>query len=259
MHPAATVARVLELSEQGHSNCEISRRTGVSRPTIRDWVRGKLPHSFQAKPMLYGKPGAIEICATCGGNAHRFDELSTAYVYLLGLYLGDGTISRAPRDVFKLRVFLDLRYPGIVAECEAAIKAVMPYNAVGRLLRESNCYEVYAHSKAWPCLFPQQGPGMKHTRHIWLTDWQQEFADLVPHELLRGLVHSDGCRFINTGRGGWRCPRHTFSNTSEDIKGIFCRACDQLGLHWTRAGEKTIYVSRKADVARMDEFIGPKY
>jgi hypothetical protein len=30
-----------------------------------------------------------------------------------------------------------------------------------------------------------------------------------------------------------------------------------LGLRWTES-KNTIYVSRKADVARMDEFIGPK-
>ncbi len=45
---------------------------------------------------------------------------------------------------------------------------------------------------------------------------------------------------------------------------IFCTACDRLGLHWTAAFPKdetravTIYVSRKDDVARMDEFVGPK-
>jgi hypothetical protein len=31
-----------------------------------------------------------------------------------------------------------------------------------------------------------------------------------------------------------------------------------MGLHWTTAGTKTIYVSRKADVALLDRFVGPK-
>lgn len=62
---------------------------------------------------------------------------------------------------------------------------------------------------------------------------------------------------MNTGRGNWSCPRYSFSNRSEDIRGIFCHACDQLAVHWTRSGER-IYVSRKADVARLDDFIGPK-
>ena len=36
------------------------------------------------------------------------------------------------------------------------------------------------------------------------------------------------------------------------------RACDLMGLHWTASGQKTIYVSRKADVATLDRFVGPK-
>jgi hypothetical protein len=31
-----------------------------------------------------------------------------------------------------------------------------------------------------------------------------------------------------------------------------------MGLHWTLSGPKTIYVSRVADVAILDRFIGPK-
>jgi hypothetical protein len=91
-----------------------------------------------------------------------------------------------------------------------------------------------------------------------LSDWQVELVDRCPEQLLRGLIHSDGCRFLNTGRGDWCWPRYGFSNKSDDIRGIFCYACDRLGVHWTKAGEKTIYVSRKADVAKLDEFIGPK-
>jgi hypothetical protein len=45
---------------------------------------------------------------------------------------------------------------------------------------------------------------------------------------------------------------------SNDIRAIFCDACDLMGVHWTSSGKRTIYVSRKADVARLDTFIGPK-
>ena len=44
---------------------------------------------------------------------------------------------------------------------------------------------------------------------------------------------------------------------SAGIRRIFCDACELLGLRWTVANN-TIYVSRKTDVAHMDEFIGPK-
>jgi hypothetical protein len=124
-----------------------------------------------------------------------------------------------------------------------------------------NCVDVSAYWKGWPCVFPQHGPGKKRDRVIVLADWQQALVDRHPDQLLRGLIESDGCRFINTGRGGWVCPRYGFYQVSADIRRIFCEACDRLGLHWTTARRPrahAVYVSRKADVALLDTFIGPK-
>ncbi len=144
------------------------------------------------------------------------------------------------------------------------MRQVMPNNKMHVLLTPSNCYSVSAYSRSWPCLFPQHGPGKKHTRPIFLADWQQELAKRCPDMLLKGLIQSDGCRSISTGNGGWTQPRYAFSNLSTDITSIFCSACDCLGLRWTASFPKaesaavSIYVSRKADVARLDEFVGPK-
>lgn len=203
-------------------------------------------------------------CAKCQGTEHKFDKLHSNYVHLLGLYLGDGSISSHPRDVYRLRVFLDKKYPRIVDECIESMRATMPRSRVHALLTPSNCYSVSSYSRAWPCLFPQHGPGAKHTRRIFLSEWQQELAERWPEQLLKGLIQSDGCRFMNTGRGGWTQPRYAFSNVSTDITSIFCSACDCLGLRWTASFPKretaavSIYVSRKADVAKLDEFVGPK-
>jgi hypothetical protein len=54
--------------------------------------------------------------------------LPRAYAYLLGLYLGDGSISTHPRGVYKLRIFLDRKYPEIVGECGYAMARTMPDN-----------------------------------------------------------------------------------------------------------------------------------
>jgi len=157
-----------------------------------------------------------------------------------------------------------VKYPGIVNECASAMASTLPDSSVGRVRKPSNCFEVYSYSRSWPCLFPQHGPGKKHQRRIWLAEWQQSLAERWPEALIRGLIQSDGCRFINTGRGGWRHPRYLFSKVSSDITSIFCTACDCLGLRWTAALPSneskaiSIYVSRKDDVARMDEFVGPK-
>lgn len=178
-------------------------------------------------------------------------------MYLLGLYLGDGCISAHARGVFKLRIKLDVRYPEIISSCENAMQAVMPGNRVACLTQEGSWTEVYAYSQHWPCFFPQHGPGRKHAREIEVPPWQIPLIREAPEQFLRGLINSDGCRFENTGRDGWRAPRYSFSNRSDDIIALFCWACELLDLHWTET-KHTVYVSRKADVGRMDEFIGPK-
>ena len=238
--------RVLALEATGMSATDISRRTGIPRRTVCDWMHRRVPRRQR---------GLINGCEACGHARHALDRLPPIYAYLLGIYLGDGCISSHARGVFRVRLTLDAAYPGIIAECEAALRAVMPSNAVGRFDR-GTWIEVYSYSRSWPCLFPQHGPGKKHERPIVLEDWQWALVERVPELLLRGLIHSDGCRFENTGRE-WSNPRYVFSNASDDIRGIFERACALIDLHTTRS-TRAVYVSRKADVARMDGFVGPK-
>ena len=259
MYSGERVAETLALLRQGLSVSEVSRRTGVSRAAIRDWRAGRLP---RGRSHTLGLPP----CAVCGMDRHAFAGLPECYVYLLGVYLGDGSISSHPRGVYRLRIVLDLRYPRLIDEVESAMRAVSPRNSVSRLERSDGGYatsslptwvELGSYSKSWPCLLPQHGPGKKHKRKIELVDWQLDLVKRCPEQLLRGLIHSDGCRFINTGRNGWRCPRYSFSNVSDDIRAIFSLGCDLLGLHYPTA-PRTVYVSRKADVAILDRHIGPK-
>ena len=91
----------------------------------------------------------------------------------------------------------------------------------------------------------------------WLSGLAARLVARWPALLLRGLIHSDGCRFQNTGRG-WSHPRYSFANNSAGIRTIFCDACELMGLRWTASGSTKIYVSRKADVAILDRFVGPK-
>jgi hypothetical protein len=243
-HPAETVARSLELAAHGHSATEVARLIRVPRATVRDWMYGRVPRRLDSA------------CERCGA-AHDFSSLPDAYVHLLGLYLGDGCLSAHRRGVFKLRISMDARYPEVVNDCVEAMRAVVPRSRVGRV-HLGTWFEIYSYSKCWPCLFPQHGAGKKHERPIVLAPWQSELVSARPDLLLRGLLHSDGCRFQNTGRGGWRHPRYAFTNVSRDIRAIFCAACDLLGLRWTASGDRTIYVSRKADVTLLDLFVGPK-
>ena len=239
MHSFRTVRAALELAAGGATATEIARELSVPRRTVVDWLRGAFPRSVR---------GTAE-CAT------HADRLGPEYVYLLGLYLGDGCLSRHHRGVYRLRIVLDVKYPGIIDSAASAIGDVRPGRVLAQL-RPENCVEVSAYWKCWPCLFPQHGAGRKHQRRIELTDWQTTLVDRWPEQLLRGLIHSDGCRFQTTGTN-WSWPRYSFSQVSDDIRTIFCDACDRLGLRWT-AARTTIYVSRKADVAILYEFVGPK-
>jgi hypothetical protein len=247
-HPVGIVARSLELAAEGRTATQVARLVGVPRATVREWMYGRVP----GRSRLAVTGG----CARCGG-AHDFGSLPPAYAYLLGMYLGDGCLSAHPREVFKLRISLDARYPEILEECRNAIRAVMPRSRVNRV-DSKTWFEIYSYSKSWPCLFPQHGPGKKHERPIVLSPWQCALVSERPDLMLRGLLHSDGCRFQNTGRCGWSHPRYAFANASRDIRAIFCAACEMLGLRWTASGDRTIYVSRKADVALLDLFVGPK-
>jgi hypothetical protein len=247
--------RVQALVELGLNDCAVARLARIPRTTVRDWRRSQRWGEQRHRSL----PGS---CSRCGHPAHAFDALDDHYAYLLGLYLGDGYIVHHRRRVYRLTVTLDAKYPGIVSECREAIEAVMPTGRVGIQFRHGGtCAWVINSSKQWPCLLPQHGPGKKHERLIELTDWQQTAVQAHARQFLRGLIHSDGCRFTNTVRHGpkvYEYPRYNFTNRSDDIRRIFCDACDLLGVEWRVMNAWNISVARRASVARLDEFIGPK-
>lgn len=119
------------------------------------------------------------------------------------------------------------------------------------------CVEISTYWKHWPCFFPQHGPGRKHNRPIALAPWQHSIVIDHAEALIRGLIHSDGCRIEVKDRGSLSV-RYHFSNRSEDIKSIFCQALDLLDIRWTRPCARQIAVYRKSATRRLDEFVGAK-
>lgn len=246
MRSAREVALVWSLHESGLNQCEISRATSIPRETVRQWIQDRrTPAMAERAPR-----------GCCLGSCHHRENLNAEqYAYLLGLYLGDGCISAHPRGVFRLRIVCCNQYPDLMRLCGAAMKAVLPNKVC--LVAKIGCTEVAAYSKHWPCLLPQHGPGRKHERAIVLADWQRDLVAQHPKELLRGLIHSDGCRSYNWV-GGRPYSRYTFTNASDDIRGIFCETCDLLGIDWRRMNARNISVAKRASVEFMDTFIGPK-
>jgi hypothetical protein len=175
---------------------------------------------------------------------------------VLGLYLGDGCISR-DRRVWRLRITLDKKYQGIIDRCREAIDMLMPGQRAGIVRQAKGCVEVTLYSKHWPCLLPQHGPGKKHTRPIRLEPWQQALVEEATEEFICGLIHSDGCRVVANDRGVTSI-RYHFTNRSEDILGLFTAALDHLEIPWTRSTKYVVSIYRKSATARLDAFVGPK-
>jgi hypothetical protein len=181
MHPQITVDTARRLSHLDVLDREVAEITAVPIGTIRKWRTGARRGARKARRAD---------CPRCTGRP--LDE--PAYSYLLGLYLGDGCITRGHRDVYALSIACCDDWPGLLAAAKSAMSAVMPASKVFGV-RRIGMTEVKSYSKHWPCLF---------LRH-----------------------------------GG--------------------QTLDRLEVEWRFSKPNTISVARREAVARLDEFVGPKY
>jgi hypothetical protein len=254
MYDKLTRIRAMAFVADGQNLSAIGRATGIARSTLRDWRDHPEKLAESAK----------RTCPRCSSDRSTVEPQGD-YAYLLGLYLGDGCISRQRKDVWTLRITCADAWPGLQEECKWAMLAVRPDNSV-MAVHKDGCIDVVSCSKHWPCLFPQHGPGRKHERTIELESWQQEIVGSHPGEFARGLFHSDGCRLTNrvrrplkNGDCWYEYPRYLFVNMSADIHRLCGEALDRLGVAWRFSKPTTISVARREAVARLDEFVGPKY
>jgi Homeodomain-like domain-containing protein len=247
------ILRVGRLASEGHSQKRIARETGIARATVRDWL------SEGIDPLL-----ARRISRPARGDARLPCELhnppdppAEAYAYLLGAYLGDGSLSLHAKEVYRLRIFCTAAYSGIIDEIAAAASAIVPTKVSLYKQKTAECVEVSSYSRHWFCFLPQHGRGMKHLRPILLESWQSSIVDAYPGPFVKGLIHSDGCRIVNRVKGG-EYPRYQFSNRSADIRGLFIDACERMGINVSRNSWWSLSVARRDDVEFLDSFIGPK-
>ncbi|MBE2997287.1 helix-turn-helix domain-containing protein [Nocardiopsis sp. HNM0947] len=267
MYSRKIVDKALALHTEGWTQQRIASTCGVSQRAVSHWINSR-------RRNLATELKRIGYCPRCS-TAMIHEE---AYAYLLGAYLGDGHITEFKRKpgLFVLWITYDSAYPQLVTYCHAAMGAVFPVKPF--TVQRKGCTAIKAYSKHWACIFPQHGPGKKHERTIALEPWQQSIVDAHPEALVRGLIHSDGCRLINRvrkklGSGDvthykyYEYPRYQFVNTSSGIVDILLRALDRLNIDWKLHVSKRepvyqdayiVSISRKEAVARMDSFIGAK-
>jgi hypothetical protein len=102
---------------------------------------------------------------------------------------------------------------------------------------------------------PPAWPRKKHERRIRLEPWQADLVAQAPWALLRGLIRSDGCVFVN--RTGPYCyESYGFYNRSTDILDLFARTCDQVVAY--RRNHRAIRINRRTAVAAMLQHVGRK-
>jgi hypothetical protein len=264
MHPPKVREQALDLIAEGLNDCEVSRRTGVPRGTIRDW---RLPRYIKRTP--------VAICPRCWHPAKPIRFTADDYAELLGVYLGDGSISTGPRTQ-RLRIYLDARYPRMIEDIRGLLERCFPKNRIGTAKpsrspwsgRDDSWIVLSLYSSHLACVFPQHGIGKKHEREIRLESWQVELVGAAPWALIRGLIRTDGCHFVNRTNIHRSTPyeylSYYFANKSKDIVDVLLRALDQVGIRDGRTrfdkarGLWQVRINRRASVALMLEYVGLK-
>jgi hypothetical protein len=253
MHPPEARAEALALVEAGLNDCEISRRLGIPRGTIRDWRRPTyVPRN--------GQPRLPETCPRCWRAARPIRFTPDDYAELLGFYLGDGCISDLARTQ-RLRISLDSKYPGIIESAQGLLARCFPANPVDVIpYHDGACVNVSIHSRHLACAFPQHGPGKKHERRIELEPWQEAILRAEPWAFIRACIWTDGCAFINR-TGPYEYLSYGFSNRSRDIIELFAGACERVGVRYRLTGTPKLWsvrINRRASVVLMEEHVGLK-
>lgn len=251
MHPAEVRAQVRRLIEAGVNDCEVSRRTGVARSTVKD-----------IRSPRYVRTTSDVLCPRCYGRSKPITFTPADYCELLGYYLGDGHITEMARSQ-RLRVSLDAKYPKVIAELVELLRRSFPANRLGsHRQHEGTMAVVWIYSKHLGCLFPQHGAGPKHSRPIELEEWQQRLVRDEPWALIKGLIWTDGCRFVNR-TGPHEYPSYAFSNCSEGIVDVLLEASRRVGLKPRVTFELRrrmwhVRFNRRRCAALLDEHVGGK-
>lgn len=198
------------------------------------------------------------------------------YAYILGLYLGDGYInlSNEKYAVYALRITQDAKYTSMIEEHRTALTTVFG-NKTCVVKHGKNAKNIMIYSKKIPRLFPQIGKGLKHSRDVSLIDWQREIVNKFPDQFIRGLIQTDGCRYIakyvSSDKNASQV-RYSFTNTSVHIVEELMKVCSLLGLtpkvhkrpslkqngKPSGATRHIVVFNRRKDVEKLEKIVGCK-
>lgn len=165
------------------------RVAGVAEPRYaRD------PKSRGRKPMRVGLPPP----APLPFSSKPLSEDAYLLAYVIGLALGDGTLSNHVRAV-RLRITCDLRYPKLIEKIRRSVQALLPNNKASIVHRPGNCVDVSCYSNHWERILGwRAGRGSKVVQNVSVPSWIKGCDQYKVH-CLRGLIETDGCIYSDRG------------------------------------------------------------
>lgn len=256
-----TKQQIISQLDSGMSVSAVAAAVGAPWHQVMYWNMNrarvaKLVAATDLKSVVLGRTGSSPVPRT------------NEYAYLLGMYLGDGYVSRQGKYTWRIRFSCDKKYPGIVAALVATIESI---GCKGHVAGQStrNSVDVFAYSNSIPSLFPQHGPGKKHARNITLEPWQLGIVQDHPQSFLRGLYHADGSRYIHR-QGGREYVKYNFTNRSKQIIDLFCDACALCGITYrinsrpfkamdgSASTGWTVTIGKRSEVLKCESVLGVK-
>jgi hypothetical protein len=248
---------IQELISQGKNQSQISKETGIHRKVISKIVK---EHFLEA----YSKAKLFD-------PSKLTKEQEKAYSYILGQYLGDGHISLMRKKVYRLTISGDIKYHNIIQEVKDKLSIILPKNSPNLAFKKTqgkvNCVAIQVSSKKIKDMFPQHGKGPKHLRPIKLEPWQEDIVKAFPKDFLRGLIHSDGSRYV-TKTTAKESTRYCFTNASTDIIALCCNVLQEMNIPYSLSKKAirgmmkhhayNVFIQKKSSVEFLETFIGPK-
>jgi hypothetical protein len=196
-------------------------------------------------------------------------EQRQAYSYILGFYLGDGCLYNTKGRSYTMMIANQADFYEMNLEIERSISILFPNKKVTFYKKPtSNCYDIKVTAINLHELFPH-GRGAKHSRKISLMDWQKGIVREFPQKCIKGLIQSDGTRYVADIKRYPHRVVYQFSNCSIDIHHILHELTSIENIDFTFRQMKFKKSSTHADsfitsfykrsaVAILDSFIGPK-
>lgn len=248
--------KLFECYSSGMERNEASRKCNVTWDTANRWyikfAKGPKEFKIESKVSLYDKLISV-------GDTEQ--EIKEMYCYVLGLYFGDGYIDEG-KYIYRMRIVHFREDSSLIKETIRGYLSIFPGHKVQLVpAGDSRAITVYCYSNDIPKAFPNMigKVGRKHENVVGLLDWQKVLISRYPKMFLRGLVHSDGSRYLADS-----CSKritYCFVNRSKEFRDHFRYCCSLLNIQPgpTDSAYDTIFVNRKASIEILDSFIGPRH